>query len=259
MQNQKISRKLWPSKFLAFSIHLSISLLVALLAAALVFILWYPYPYREISGGRELFTLIMVVDVIIGPFITLVAFNPDKSRREKWLDFSVIGLTQFCALLYGLWTVAQARPVHMVFEYDRFRVVHAVDVDSELLKRAVPALRSLPWSGPTYLSLRPITANEQVDMTLAAISGMPLSARPELWQSYQAGRDAILTAAHPAEELLNRFPQHQAEIEHAVAATKQSIDTLAYLPLTARGAIFWTALLDRKNAEVLYYLPIDSF
>jgi len=254
-----MNRKLWPSKFRAFAIHLTISLLVALLAATLVFAVWYPYPYREISGGRELFTLVMMVDVMIGPFITLVVFNPAKSRREKWLDFSVIGLAQFCALLYGLWTVALARPVHMVFEYDRFRVVHAVDVEPKLLERAVPALQSLPWTGPTCLSLRPMTVNEQVDMTLTAINGISLSARPELWQSYEAGRNVILAAAHPAGELLKRFPQHQAEIERAVAATKQPIDSLAYLPLISRNAIFWTVLLDRENAKVLAYLPIDSF
>ncbi len=79
-----------------------------MLAALLVFGLWYPYPFREISGGRELFLLIVGVDVVMGPLITLAVFNPSKSRREKILDFSLIGLLQTGALVYGLWAVALA-------------------------------------------------------------------------------------------------------------------------------------------------------
>ena len=58
----------------ASSIHLGISLLIAALAALLVFGLWYPYPYREISGGRDLFFLVVAVDVAMGPLITLAIF-----------------------------------------------------------------------------------------------------------------------------------------------------------------------------------------
>ena len=46
------------------SIHLIFSLVVAFLAGVLVFGLWYPFPYRELSGGRELFLLIVSVDVV---------------------------------------------------------------------------------------------------------------------------------------------------------------------------------------------------
>ena len=73
---------LWHSKIRAFTLHLVISLALAVAAAALVFGLWYPYPYREISGGRELFLLIVAVDVVAGLLITLAVFNPAKSRRE---------------------------------------------------------------------------------------------------------------------------------------------------------------------------------
>ena len=48
---------IWKDKLRAAGIHLGLSLLVAALAAALVFGVWYPYPYREISGGRALFDL----------------------------------------------------------------------------------------------------------------------------------------------------------------------------------------------------------
>jgi len=63
-----------------------------------------------------------MVDVILGPLITLTVFNRSKPRSELVRDLTVVGLIQLAALGYGLWTVFVARPVHLVFEYDRFRV-----------------------------------------------------------------------------------------------------------------------------------------
>ena len=117
---------------------------------------WYPYPYRELSGGRELFTLVVAVDVVLGPLITLVIFNAAKTRRHLLMDFSVIGLLQVAALAYGLWTVFVARPVHLVFEYNRMAVVHAVDIEPSTLTQAPPGFQQLPVGGPTLLSLRPL-------------------------------------------------------------------------------------------------------
>ena len=123
----------WQDRLKASSIHLGISLAIALLAALLVFGLWYPYPYREISGGRELFLILVAVDVILGPLMTLTIFNRSKPWPELRRDLAIVVLLQLAALSYGLWSVFVARPVHLVFEYDRFRVVHAVEVPPEML------------------------------------------------------------------------------------------------------------------------------
>lgn len=244
MQKQAYRQKLQAS-----AIHLCISLSIAALAAWLVFGLWYPYPYRDISGGRELFLLLVLVDVILGPLITLVVYNRAKSRRETVLDFSVIGVLQLGALLYGLWTVAAARPVHIVFEYDRFRVVSALEVPGDLLIKAPPGLRQLPWVGPTFISLRPMRADESVEMTMAAVGGVPLSARPELWQNYDEERQAILRAAQPLSQLIERLPRQQAQVEQAAQALDKSVTNLAWLPLQGRNAVVWTLLLDRETAK----------
>ena len=112
---------------------------------------WYPYPYRELSGGRELLALVVAVDMVLGPLITLVICNAAKMRRDLVMDFTVIGLLQVAALTYGLWTVFVARPVHLVFEYSRMTVRHAVDIAPELLVQAAPALLQLPLRGPTLV------------------------------------------------------------------------------------------------------------
>lgn len=249
----------WKERLQASGIHLAISLLIAGLAALLVFGLWYPYPYRDTSGGRELFLIVVTVDVILGPLITLAVFNLRKPRSELVRDLAIVGLIQLAALGYGLWTVFAARPVHLVFEYDRFRIVHAVDVPEELMDRKAENVEALPVSGPTVLALRPFRdVNEEGAATLAALQGLSLSARPDLWQPYAQATQRVLYAARPVSELRQRFVTRTGEIDAAVAATNQAPETLVYLPMVARKS-FWTVLLDARTAEVRGFLPLDSF
>lgn len=250
----------WRGRARAAGIHLGISALVAALAAMLVFAIWYPFPYSEISGGRDLFLLVVAVDVVLGPLITFAVFNRRKPRQELRRDLAVVGLLQVAGLAYGLWTVHLARPVHLVFEYDRFRVVHQVEIPEEDLHRAAPGIEAIPFGAPTLLSLRPLgNAKEQYDYTMAALAGAPLAGRPELWLPYEAGREGILAAAKPVSQLKSRFPQRGDEIDAALRKAGRDPARAAYLPLVARKAEAWTVLLDAGSAEVIGYLPLDSF
>lgn len=249
----------WEDRFKASAIHLGLSLIVASLAALLVFALWYPYPYRDNSGGRELFLIVITVDVILGPLITLAVFNRNKPRSELVRDLTVVGLIQMAALVYGLWTVFVARPVHLVFEYDRFRVVHAIEVPEELLPQAPGDVRTMPRTGPTVLALRPFRdKNEEGAATLMALQGLALSARPDLWQAYPQARQQVLAAAKPLGELSKRFPQQAALIDASVVQSGKSAGELVSLPMVARKS-FWTVLLDAQSAEIRGFVALDSF
>ncbi len=253
------SPSFWADRLKASAIHLALSLAIAALAALLVFGIWYPYPYREISGGRELFLLVVTVDVILGPLITLAVFNRKKPWAELRRDLAMVALLQLAALGYGLWTVYVARPVHMVFEVDRFRVVHAIDVPVEMLGKTPPGVNALPVTGPTLLSLRPFKdGNESMEATMAALQGLSLSDRPDLWQAYGAGVPEIVKTAKPVALLKSRFANQAADIDRVLASTGRAPQTVVYLPMIGRKS-FWTVFLDPVTAEVLAYMPLDSF
>ena len=244
----------WRASFL----HLMVSLAVCFLSALFVFGIWYPFPYRELSGGRELFSWVVLVDVVIGPLITLVIFNCSKTRFHLTMDFTVVGLLQISALSYGLWTVFVARPVHLVFEYQRMAVVHAIDVQPELLPQASMDLQTLPLTGPTLLSLRPLKASEFVDSTMKAMGGTAQAAQPNLWQPYSAARSEILHESRPLAELKERFASQTAAIDQAVVQTGLPAERLRTLPLLARKDA-WTVLIDAETTLPVGYLPLDSF
>lgn len=254
----------WHDRLRASGIHLGISLAIALAAAALVFGVWYPYPYREISGGRELFMIVVAVDVVMGPLITLAIFNRAKPRAELRRDLAVVGLLQLAALGYGLWTVWQARPVYMAFEGDRFRVVHAVDVPAEWLPKAPEGLRQLPMTGPGLVGVRPFSNNsEQAEAVLAELSGVFLGTRPDLWQRFEQSRDRVLAASQPLAALRQRYPAEAANIDEAVKEASRAdaavaADQWRVLPLVGRQ-LLWTAVIHPKSGEPVAYLPLDSF
>lgn len=246
-------------RFKASGVHLGISICIASLAGLVVFMLWYPSPYREISGGRQLFLILTSVDVILGPLITFAIFNPRKSRRELAMDLTVVGCVQLAALAYGLWTVAVARPVHLVFEFDRLRVVHAVDVPEELLARTPPGIRAEPWTGPTLLAVRPLRdAKEKFEVTMQAFQGVQAAARPDLWETYDAARQRVKDAAQPVQALERKLPAEAPRVEATLKRLGRDAAHTSYLPVISRK-IAWTAFIDPQTADIVGFAPLDSF
>ena len=253
------SSAFWAPRLRASALHLGLSLIVAGMAATLVFFVWYPYPYREISGGRELFVLVVTVDVILGPLITLAVFNTGKGWTKLRFDLAVIAALQLGALGYGMWTVFVARPVHLVFEYSRFSVAHAIDIPADMLKLAPPPLAALPLMGPTTVSLRPFKdQNEKVEATVAALQGLALAVRPDLWQPYEKAIPDVLKEAKPVTLLKTRFPNRATEIDQVLAPYGAAGPGMVYVPMVGRKS-FWTVILDPVTAEIKAFFPLDSF
>lgn len=253
------SSAFWRDRLKASAIHLFASLLIAALAAALVFGVWYPYPYREISGGRELFWLVVGVDVVMGPLITLAVFNRRKPPAELKRDLAIVVLMQLGALAYGLWTVSVARPVHLVFEVDRFRVVHAIDVPADFLEKTPSGIDALPLTGPTLLATRPFRdSQEAADASMAALQGLQLGFRPDLWQPYAKAKSEVLKEAKTVSELRTRFASRSTEIDQVIQSAGGNPQTTLYLPLVGREN-FWTVFIEPVDARIVATMPLDPF
>jgi hypothetical protein len=241
--------------------HFSLSLLVAGLCAALVFGLWYPYPFREISGGRELFTLLMAVDVVIGPLLTLVVYNPSKSSRELWRDIGVIVALQLAALAYGLHTVMQARPAFLSFEGNRFRAVSVAEIDPGTLHEAPPDLRRLSLVGPGLIAARLAkeTDADFLDSIKQSMRGLHPSLRPARWATYDSQRELVKTQAQPLAVLRRKQAQSKALIDAAVNDANLPEARLGFLPLVSRTRTDWVVLVSLEDGQPRAYAPVDGW
>jgi hypothetical protein len=238
--------------------HLFLSIAVALMAAALVFLLWYPAAYRGLSGGRELFLLVVMVDVVLGPLLTFAVFDRTKGWLHLRRDLMVIIALQLAALAFGLHTVYVARPVALVFEKDRFRVISAGEVYRPELPKALDALQTLPLNGPWSLGLRETQQGQERNEALfmSVMHGVDTSQRPIFWVPYAQTQAQAAARARPIAELLKRYPAELAAINGQLLARGVDSAQARFLPVIARGN--WVALLDAKG-EVVGFVPVDGY
>ena len=240
-------------------IHLLLSSVVALLAAFLVFTLWYPYPYAELSGGRELFILVVFVDVVCGPLLTMVLFTPEKSHQVLRRDLSFIALLQLLALGYGLMSVWQARPLFLVAEVDRFKVIAGTQLSENFLNELPSALQPHWFAGPTVVAIRePLNDKERETVLLeASQGGRDYAERPEFYLPYEREmRNKTTRRAKPLTFFLKKVPSQLADAKKLAISKSADITQLLYLPVVGRQD--WVAVLD-KQGEIQGFLKGDGF
>lgn len=252
---------LFKSKLRAFLLHLSLSIIVGALAAALVFGLWFPYPYREMAGGFELFFLVFIVDICCGPLLTFVVFNNTKPYKELIRDLSLIGIIQLAALVYGVYAVSVARPVYLVFEVDRFRVVSVADIELSDLKNAPVDLRQLSFTGPKLISARVPKPGDAdfVRVVELGMQGIEVSFQPKYWMLYSTAQGEILKRTKPISYLKQKNPDKVEAILTEVEKTGLAESSLGYLPLQGRTPIDWVVLVDQSNANVVGFVKANGF
>ncbi len=245
--------------------HLGLSLLLALGLGLLVYGFWFPTPHHMMGGGMRLFWWILGVDVVCGPLLTWLLIRPGKSGRALAVDASLIVCLQLGALGYGVHALAQARPLAVVFEVDRFRVISHADVPEEELSQAVGTEWFTPWNlqpprligltKPQALELEAKTASVQ-----AALQGVDAAQRPVRWQDFALSRADVLERARPLQALRARYPLDVALIDAAVERAAGNRNApLLWLPLVGRRTADWVVLIDPATASLVSYIPLDGF
>jgi hypothetical protein len=243
----------------AAGVHFFISLSIALVCGALVFFLWYPPPFASFAGGLTLFMMLVGVDVILGPCLTALVAAPTKSAVELRRDIGVIVVLQALAFSYGMYTIALARPVYLVFEVDRIRVITAVDVDTTQLGNAAPAFRQLPWTGPTLIAAqKPSNSEELLQALDAGLQGVDIAMQPKRWVDYETVVPDVLKKARSVKSLMEHYPAAIGQLRALAAEHGVQVNDLLFLPMQSRRTSA-VALIAPRDARILGYLPFDGF
>lgn len=236
-------------------LHLAISFVVIASIVLLVLWLWYPQALLRMSGTGRIIGILASVDIVAGPLLTLIVYKAGKPSLR--FDLTVIGLLQAGLLGYGLWTLAQGRPVYMVGAVDRIELVRAADIAPADLAEAGPAYRELSWTGPRWVGIQVEDTPEARARALEdSLSGRDLPLRPRYYVPFVQVADALMARSGSLNELLPRLAAPDRErIERAV----QRVDPAParYLPVNAP---FGAALaLVGDTGEVVGLVDVDPW
>jgi hypothetical protein len=246
------------SRWRAAGIHLLISVGIAAAVLALMLGVWYGPTLFKAMGGAGLALILIGVDVVLGPALTLVVFRSGK--RGLKFDLAAIALFQLAALLYGCYIVGLARPAYIVFVKDQFQVATVAELEPQYLAEAkYPQYRSPPWWGPELVYGEwPKDHEEQQQLMFAGLAGVDLQHFPRYYAPYEQGKDEILAKAQPLSSVRATEPQAAAAIDEWVARSGADAQSLRYVRLRGRNA--WVAvLIDRLSARPVKMLVTEAF
>lgn len=245
------------SKLKAATIHLTLSAITVGSALILVCWAWYPSILLHPTGATKIFLIVLSVDICLGPILTFVVYDSHKKGLRG--DLSIIALIQIVALVYGVYTLANARPVYLVYAVDRFEVVQANDLTESNIRDAVlPEFKLLPWSGPKWISTRVPTDSEQSIGPEAAVGSADIAQLPKFYSNLETSVELRIKRAKSVETLKNRNPNQHALINSLVEKYRGTGQEIAYVPLTARERDL-SVILDAKSGSVLQIIDLEPW
>lgn len=238
------------TRYRAAALYLLASCLVATVVFLPIYFLWYPGALFEQAGGRELFLLIVGVDLTIGPVLIFILYVPGKKGLA--FDLATIAFLQSAALIGGLWVLFESRPAYIVFVKDRFDLVRANEIANEELDKAKPGpYAGLPWTGPRIVGARvPTDPDEQFNLMMSAIGGTDVQHLPRLYVDYGEVRAEVRSRAAPLARLRELNPRSTGAIDRLVARLGRPESELRFLPMRA-GEADVTVVVDASRGEVL--------
>lgn len=110
MLQNYLSKSLLQSKVKASLLHFLLSFAIFCVVLGWAWFFAYPSAYFTMAGAVQGLSLVFIVDVVLGPLLSFLVYNPKKSKKEIISDFAIIGVVQFAALIYGVSTLYQERP-----------------------------------------------------------------------------------------------------------------------------------------------------
>lgn len=234
----------------AFLVHLSISGIIGILVGLVFWFVLYPAPLFRAVGGLDIFLVVLAVDVVLGPCITLLIFR--RNKKGLVFDLAAIAAVQIAALAYGVMTLYAGRPVYVAALGPRFEVIQASEIDRSDLAESG---QELPRWGPLWVGVReepdPV---KRSDMIFSALAGVDYGHKPKYHAPLAQMQARLLAEARPIAELRMRNVAADAEITAWLQAKGYADDAARFVGLKARAQDM-AVILDAKTAIVVGVAP----
>ena len=221
------------SRLAAFAIHLGISLVIFAALAYLVIFQWYPDFFFNTDGGWRGMRIIVFVDLVLGPLLTLVVYKAGKPGLRT--DLTLIGLFQTVCLIGGTYVVYSERPLAIVYNDSRFSVLSSDDYTAAGM--TVPDLSGYPGSYPKWVMVEiPTGLQEEADFRSQFIrSGSTISLATHLYQPFNWQHPQVSAQSMTVDTLFNR-ENRMPLLQQWLSAQNASSDDFQYFNFASRFA-----------------------
>lgn len=138
------------NRYQAFAIHLAISSIIVATVLSLILFIWFPYEFIKV-GGLQGLKILIGVDIVLGPLLTLIVYKPGKKHLA--LDLTIIAIIQLSCLGAGLYQIYQERPVLQLLDDNGLHIIpqgdfreHGINFEGLKLPGDIPkfAIMDLP-------------------------------------------------------------------------------------------------------------------
>lgn len=237
------------SRLQAFGYHFLASATVIALIFGLVKLVWYPNQLFEAANGFEILKILVLVDLVVGPLIMLIIFNPKKKSLK--FDVSTVLVCQMIFLSYGLWALHTARPVYIVYVDDQFFLVKANEIDSNHLDKVEHTqFKKLPLFGPVFVGTKaPESDKEREEIMFARFSGKGIQNFPQ----YYVPIDEIQTQIRSSSQTLSQLDanaEDKNKLKVMLDKAEKQEQKILFSPLQTKGRQLFVAI-DGKNGQPL--------
>jgi len=243
--------KLWKAKLSAFGIHILFSITIISVFMALVTQVWFPGLLFHLEDVWEGLRILVPVDAILGPILTLILFVPGKKGLVG--DLVIVVLLQISALIYGAYTIYDQRPEAIVFAGDRFEVLPASKFDKSQLQETEFDLEKLPYPLVTYS----LPAQSEEERKIFIFDNVQYQKMAERFRPIEGHREKVLSRALN----IDYFTPKSDATTKALAQLRETYDTNkhALFVLESTTAMSAVMILNKSDFSIQGYVNIDPW
>jgi hypothetical protein len=239
----------------AFSLHLLGSATALTLILGTLYIGWYRWPGWYLADATQVVTVLIVVDLVIGPLMTFVIASNSKANHVLARDIGIIVAVQVCALIYGATSLWNGRPLYYAFSENLLQMVQAYDIDSqesELGRQQNADLAPHWYSVPRWIwAPLPPSPEEAKKIIIGAITGADdVISMPKYFKPWEQGLPSLRGQLKKVDDV-NYFSRGEKKrLKERMKAAGLATDQMNTMPFTGRGKPL-LAVFDLANLKII--------
>jgi hypothetical protein len=239
----------------AFSLHLLGSATALTLILGTLYFGWYRWPGWYLADVTQVVTVLIGVDLVIGPTMTFVIASNSKANHVLARDIGIIVAVQVCALIYGATSLWNGRPLYYAFSENQLQMVQAYDIDSqesELGRQQNADLAPHWYSVPRWIwAPLPPSPEEAKKIVTGAITGADdVISMPRYFKPWEQGLPSLRGQLKKVDDV-NYFSRGEKKrLKERMQAAGLATDQMNTMPFTGRGKPL-LAVFDLANLKIV--------